>query len=142
MIDTTIEVKWRSLTQARYIENYDFRNSRPKIQLMLYYLIGVSFLSTLVIYKAYCRSRHWYRDLEFIYLVWSYCVCASLGFAIKCFLIFIVYEVKNFAAWKLSNLIAQLQSKFFINIYTHINLILTDYIQSIWYFSSAGNVGT
>ena len=36
-------------------------------------------------------------DLELIYFVKSYCVCAPQGFVTKCFLIFIVYEVKNFA---------------------------------------------
>ena len=56
--NTAIEVKWRSLTQAQSIKNYNFRISRFKIQPMLYYFIRVSFLTTLVIYKAYFRSRY------------------------------------------------------------------------------------
>ena len=57
-IDTVKEVKWRSSTQTRFIENYDFRNSRSKIRPILYYLIRISFLTTLVIYKAYFKSHH------------------------------------------------------------------------------------
>ena len=57
-IDTVKEVKWRSSTQTRFIENYDFRNSRSKIRPILYYLIRISFLTALVIYKAYFKSHH------------------------------------------------------------------------------------
>ena len=55
--DTVIEVKWRSSTQARSIKNYDFKISRCEIQPMLSYLIRVSFLTTLVIYKTYFKSH-------------------------------------------------------------------------------------
>ena len=56
--DTAIEVKWRSLTQAQFIKNYNFRIFRFEIQPMLYYFTRVFFLTTLVIYKAYFRSRY------------------------------------------------------------------------------------
>ena len=57
LIDTAIEVKWRSSTHAQSIKNYDFRNSRFEIRPMLYYLIRVFFLKTLVIYTAYSSSN-------------------------------------------------------------------------------------
>ena len=41
---------------------------------------------------------HENRDSELIYSVKSYCVCAPQIYVIKCFLIFIIYKVKNFAA--------------------------------------------
>ena len=46
-------------------------------------------------YKAYFKSHHTRR---FILSVRSYCVCTTYGFVTKCFLIFIVDEVKNFVA--------------------------------------------
>jgi len=63
-------------------------------------MIRVSLLTTLVIYKTYFKKviKHGNRDLELIYSVRSYYVYAPWGFVTKCFLIFIVYEVKKFAA--------------------------------------------
>ena len=58
LTDTVIEVKWRSSIQAQSIENYNFIISRSNIWPMLYYLIRVSFLTTLVIYKTYFKSHH------------------------------------------------------------------------------------
>ena len=66
---------------------------------MLTYLFRVSFLTTLDIYKAYFKSLH-NRDTKtksLIFSVRSYCVCTPQGFVTKCFIIFIVDEVKNFA---------------------------------------------
>ena len=64
------------------------------------YLFKVSFLTTLDIYKDYFKSRHTWiqkpRDLFFS--MKSYWVCTPWGFVTKCFLIFIVDEVKNFVA--------------------------------------------
>ena len=64
------------------------------------YLFRVSSLTTLDIYKAYFKSRHMKEIVtqSLIFSVRSYYVCMPSGFVIKCFLIFIVYEVKNFAA--------------------------------------------
>ena len=36
-------------------------------------------------------------NLELIYFVRSYCICTPQSFVTNCFLIFIIYEVKNFA---------------------------------------------
>ena len=81
--------------QMPAIENYDFRISRSEIQPKFMCLFRLSFLTTLDMYKAYFKSHHTRR---FILSVRSYCVCMTYGFVTKCFLIFIVDEVKNFAA--------------------------------------------
>ena len=52
---------WSSIdssTAARSIENYDFRISRFEIRSSLVYLFGVSFLTTLDIYKDYFKGHH------------------------------------------------------------------------------------
>ena len=97
----SIEIYWASSTPAQSIENYDFRIlSRSEIQPKLMYLFRISFLTTLNIYKAYFKRYHTriQRLRDLLFFVRSYCVYTPQGFVIKCFLIFIVDEVKNFAA--------------------------------------------
>ena len=97
--DTAIEIKWISSTRAWSIENYDFRIFRSEIRPILYYFIRVSFLPTIVIYKAYFKSRHiWIQRLKTRILCVKLLRLCTIGFVTKCFLIFIIYEVKNFAA--------------------------------------------
>ena len=90
----------RSLTdgliEARSIKNYDFQFSRSKIRPKLMYLFKVSFLITLDIYKAYFKSHMDTETRSFIFFVRNYCICTPQGFITKCFLIFIVDELKNF----------------------------------------------
>ena len=70
---------------------------------MLMYLCRVSFLTTLDIYKTYFKGRHIreYKEntckkvTDALFSLKE--VIASWGFVTKCFLIFIVNEVKNFA---------------------------------------------
>ena len=45
-------------TTAWSIENYDFRISKSEIRSSLVYLFGVSFLTTLDIYKDYFKGHH------------------------------------------------------------------------------------
>ena len=74
-------------------------------------LFRVSFLITLVIYKAYFKSHQtWKQRLRTHILCKKLLHLYVLGFVTKCFLIFIVYEVKNFATknnqssyWSLSH---------------------------------------
>ena len=92
------------------IENYKIQISRSDFQLMLMCLCRVSFLTTINLYKAYFRGRHRREYKENIRRTYAkgdqclilsernYCIFAPLGFVTKCFLIFIVDEVKNFAA--------------------------------------------
>ena len=47
-----------SSTATWSIENYDFRISKSEIWSSLVYLFGVSFLTTLDIYKDYFKSHH------------------------------------------------------------------------------------
>ena len=47
-----------SLTVAWPIKNYDFRISKSEIQSNLLYLFGVSFLTTLDIYRDYFKGHH------------------------------------------------------------------------------------
>ena len=73
-------------------------------------VFGTSFLLTLDIYKAYFRGRQQGRtyakgDRWLILFKRSYCIFAPSDFVIKCFLIFIVNEVKNFAANNLLKLV-------------------------------------
>ena len=74
---------------------------------MLTCMCRVSFLTTLDIYKTYFKGSHIREYKENTCKKWlnalfspkrSYCIFASQGFVTKCFLIFIVDEVKNFAA--------------------------------------------
>ena len=66
MTDSSIEACYRDLmwssidssTVAQSIENYDFKIFRSEIQPNLVYLFGVSFLTTLDIYKADFKSHH------------------------------------------------------------------------------------
>ena len=66
------------------------------------YFFRVSFLTNLDIYKSYFQEpSHTDTDTEtkrLIFSVWSYCICTPHGIVTKCFPIFIVNEVKNFAA--------------------------------------------
>ena len=63
------------------------------------YLLRISFLTTLDIYKTYFKSRHTrtQRQKSLFFSMRSYCVFTPQDFVTKCFLIFIVYKVKNFA---------------------------------------------
>ena len=61
--DATIKDSWRNSTQARSIKIYDYKISRFEIQPMMNCLIKVSFLTTLVIYKAYFKS-HQVTEIE------------------------------------------------------------------------------
>ena len=52
---------WNSIdssTVTQSIENYDFRISKSEIRSNLVYLFGVSFLTTLDIYKDYFKNHH------------------------------------------------------------------------------------
>ena len=52
-----IEDQWRSSTQARFIESYNFRILRSEIQPMMTWMVRVSLSTILVIYKAYFKSH-------------------------------------------------------------------------------------
>ena len=62
LIDIAIENYWRSSTQARFIEIYNFRISRSEIRLMMTCLIRVSIPTTLVICKTYLKSHHTWKQ--------------------------------------------------------------------------------
>ena len=66
MTDSSTDAYYRDLIwslidsskAARSIENYDFKISRSEIQPSLVYLFGVSFLTTLNIYKDSFKGHH------------------------------------------------------------------------------------
>ena len=102
----------KSSTQAVSIENYVIKNSRSDYTHILEYLCRVSFLTTLNIYKDYFKSRHKVVAIIVTCIVWpkteialvqlslcrSYCIFTPKVLWRKSFLIFIVDELKNFAA--------------------------------------------
>ena len=95
---------WSS-TQAVSVKNYEIRNFRSDYTHIPMYLCRVSFLSTLNIYKDYFKGRHtsfeWPNaksDLVHHSLWRSYYVFTPRVLWPRSFLIFIVNEVKNFAA--------------------------------------------
>ena len=100
----------RSLTEFEFIETYKIRISRFDFQAKLMYLCRVSFFTTLDIYKAYFKGRHKREYKENKCKKWPNALfslkeaTASLHLMVlvtKCFLIFIVDEVKNFITNKL-----------------------------------------
>ena len=102
----------RNLTQAVFVKNYEIRFSRSDYTHILEYLCKVSFLTTLDIYKDYFKDHHkvvaivvtcivWSETeiaLVNLYLCKSYCVFTPRVLWPMRFLIFIVNELKNFAA--------------------------------------------
>ena len=94
------------------IENYEIRFSRSDYTHILEYLCKVFFLTTLNIYKDYFKGRHKVVAIIVIYIVWletkiilvHLSLCRSYYFFTpgvlwpRSFLIFIVDELKNFAA--------------------------------------------
>ena len=89
-----------------WIPRKHIRIFRSDFQPIFMYLCRVSFLTTLDIYKTYFKGRHIEEYKEntskgdrcLVLSKRSYCVFAPQGFETKCFLIFIVDKVKNFAA--------------------------------------------
>ena len=94
-----------SLTQAVSVKNYEIKLFRSDYTHIPTYLCGVSFLTILDIYKNYFKGRHtsfeWPNaksDLVHHFLWRSYCVFMPRVLWPRSFLIFIIDEVKNFAA--------------------------------------------
>ena len=97
----SIENYYWSLTQAVSAENYEIRNFRSDYTHILEYFCRVSFLTTLNIYKDYftCKlSLETEIDLVHHILCRNYCVFVPGVLWPRSFLIFIVDELKNFAA--------------------------------------------
>ena len=102
----------RSFTQAVSVENFKIRNSRFHYMHILEYLCRVSFLTTVDIYKDYFKGRHKVVAIIVTCIVWpeieialvhlslcrSYCVFTLRVLWPRSFLIFIVDELKKFAA--------------------------------------------
>ena len=102
----------RSSTQAVSVENYEIRFSRSDYTHIPMYLCRVSFLTTLDIYKDYFKDYHKVMQKDNTCIVWpeakialvhhslyrSYCVFMSKVLWPRSFLIFIINELKNFAA--------------------------------------------
>ena len=93
------------------------------------YLCRASFLTTLDLYKAYLRGRHIRENTRRTYTKGdrclilserSYCVFAPQGFVIKCFLIFIVDEVKNFVANNFFQLVCQSRTRSRASLVSHV----------------------
>ena len=108
---TSIEVYSRSSTQAVSIETYEIRNSRYDFWPMPVYLYRVSFLTNLDIYKAYFKGRYtWWTHAESAlvqYSLWRcYYIFTPRVLWPRRFLIFIVDELKKFAANNLFKLLA------------------------------------
>ena len=91
--------------QAISVENYEIRLFKFDYMHILMYLCRVSFLTTLDIYKDYFKGRHtcivWPNAKSGLihYSLWK-CFCVFMPRVLwpKSFLIFIVDELKNFAA--------------------------------------------
>ena len=102
---------WSS-TQAVFVENYKIRFSRSDYTHTLEYLCRVSFLTTLDIYKDYFKNRRKVMQSDNTCILWpetkfvlvhrilcrSYCVFTPRVLWPRSFPIFIVDEMKNFAA--------------------------------------------
>ena len=107
---TSIEVYSRSSTQTVSVETYEIITFRYDFRPMLKYLYSVSFLTTLDIYKIYFKDRYTWRthaesDLVHYSLWRIYCVFTPRVLWPRSFLIFIVDELKNFAANNLFKLL-------------------------------------
>ena len=102
----------RSLTQVVSVENYEIRFSRSDYMHIPMYLCRFSFLTTLDIYKDYFKGHQKVMQKDNTCIVWpeaeialvhhslcrSYCVFTLRVLWLKSFLIFIINELKNFAA--------------------------------------------
>ena len=100
----------RSSIQAVSVKTYEIRNSRSDFRPMLVYLYRVSFLTTLDIYKTYFKGRHTSKiyaenALVHYFLQRNYCIFTLRVSWPMSFLIFIVDELKNFAANNLFKLL-------------------------------------
>ena len=100
----------RSSIQAVFVKTYEIRNSRSDFRPMLVYLYRVSFLTTLDIYKTYFKGRHTSKiyaenALVHYFLQRNYCIFTLRVSWPMSFLIFIVDELKNFAANNLFKLL-------------------------------------
>ena len=108
----SIENNCWSSTEAVSIENYEIKFFRSNYTHILEYLYRVSFLTTLDIYKDYFKGRHKVVAIIVTCIVWletkialihlslrrSYYVFTLRVLWPRSFLIFIVDELKNFAA--------------------------------------------
>ena len=109
-----VNYSWSS-TQVVSVENYEIRFSKSDYMHILEYLCRISSLTTLDIYKDYFKSRHsgckmlqknnpcilWPKvEIALVHhiLYRSYCIFALKVLWPKSLLIFIVDELKNFAA--------------------------------------------
>ena len=108
----SIKILCWSSTQAISVETYKIRTSRSNFWPMLKYLYKVSFLTTLDIYKAYFKGRRacieWSNaeSAQVHYSLWrSYCIFMPRVLWPRNFLVFIVDELKNFAANNLFKLL-------------------------------------
>ena len=102
---------WSS-TQAVSVENYKIRFSRSDCTHIIEYLCRVSFLTTLHIYKDYFKNRRKVMQSDNTCILWpetefalvhrilckSYCFFTPRVLWPRSFPIFIVDEMKNFAA--------------------------------------------
>ena len=95
----------RSSTQVVFVENYEIKLFRSDYTHIPKYLCRVSFHTTLDIYKNYFKGRHtcivWSNaksGLVHYSLYISYCIFVPKVLWLRSFLIFIVDELKNFAA--------------------------------------------
>ena len=105
-----------SLTEAVSVENYEIRISKIDFTHIHVYLCMVYFLTILDIYKDYFKGHHKVVAIVVTCIVWqetefalvhlslcrSYCVFTPRVLWPRSFLIFIVDELKNFAANNLS----------------------------------------
>ena len=101
-----------SSTQAVSIENYEIKFFKSDYTHILEYLCKVSFLTTLDIYKDYFKGRHKVVAIIVTCIVWPETEIALIHLSLcrsyyvftlrvlwpRSFLIFIVDELKNFAA--------------------------------------------
>ena len=109
---TSIEIFCWNSTQAVSIENYEIKFSKSDYTHILEYLCKVSFLTTLDIYKDYFKGRHKIVAIIVTCIVWPETEIALIHLSLRrsyyvftlrvlwprSFLIFIVDELKNFAA--------------------------------------------
>ena len=96
----------KSSTQVVFVENYEIMFFRSDYTYILKYLCRVSFLIILDIYKDYFKSRHRgdariiHADSALVHhFLWrSYHIFTPRVLWLRSFLIFIVDDLKNFAA--------------------------------------------
>ena len=113
-LDRILSIKnycWSS-TQAISVENYEIKFSRSDYTHILEYLYRVSFFTILYRYKDYFKSCHKVMQSDNTCILWletefalvhhslykSYCAFMPRVLWPRSFLIFIVDELKNFAA--------------------------------------------